>query len=317
MNALARFCLFVIAPLSILSSCIVTPVQKPFAAGDPAPLAPYEVFTPAIATQDGGVKRPLVVVLHGCLQTAQGIEKLSRMNDEATKGGFFVLYPEQKLNRHTMNCWRWFDPENRKPNSGELKELISMISEVKSKYPIDASKIYVAGLSSGGAEAAALLACYPRDFAGGALFSAPALGIAINEKEGEGALSNPPARLHREVCHPTAFKGPLLITTGTNDRTVSPRHALILADQFTTKAEKGIQHFDIFPLSRPGTLATQTVCFGNPSRVCRMTIDKMGHAWSGGDIASFSEPAGPSAAELVRRYLVEREIPQRDKGTGP
>ena len=318
------FCLLysLVWPIAIGSliagaGCVSVPAAKPFAAGEPNPLPPYELFTPAVVATQPNEKRPLVVVLHGCLQTANAVEKLSRMDDEANHGGFFVLYPEQKLNRHPMNCWRWFDPENRKPGTGELAEIMSVINEIKKKHPIDASKIYVAGLSSGGAEAAALLSCYPNDFAGGALIAAPAFGVAMNEKEGEAALATPPARLHREMCHPGQFKGPVFITTGTADRTVSPRHALILADQFTTKAEKANQHFDIFPLTRPGTHATQTVCFGNTSRVCRMTIDKMAHAWPGGTLASFSDPEGPSAAELIRRYLIEREAPQRDKGTGP
>ena len=300
--------------LTTMAGCVterVAPAYPSAQVHDGAP--PYRLYVPQIAQKDPASKRPLVVVLHGCLQTADAMAQLTKMNEEADRAGFFVLYPDQAKGRHPMNCWMWFDPANRKHQGGELKTILNMVDEVKKEHPIDPAGVYVAGLSSGGATAAALLACHPKEFAGGALVASPAFGVASDEKSAQVAMGEKPSKkkLAQESCQPNEFKGPVLIVAGTKDRTVNPGHASLLAEQFASPEERKQANLASWHLIYPGELSSITACYGKPSRVCRVLVDGLGHAWSGGHLFSFSEPRGPSTAELVRRFIVEKEAPKR------
>lgn len=297
----------------VLSGCVTERIAPAFpsqvAVGGP----PYLLYTPQVATKDPAVKRPLVVVLHGCLQSAQDMIESTRMNEEAERGGFFVLYPQQARGQHPMNCWRWFDRANRKAKSGELAVITKMIADVQAAHPVDPAQVYVAGLSAGGATASALLACEPGRFAGGALLASPGFGIASDETSAQFAMATAPSKsaiqAKGESCSPAAFKGRLIVLAGSKDKTVHPQQSALLTEQFTTPAEKKEKKISSIHLVYPGELPYQIVCFGQPARTCRVAVQDLDHAWSGGTLHPYSEPRGPSASELIRRFLVENEKP--------
>jgi poly(hydroxyalkanoate) depolymerase family esterase len=300
-----------------LAGCVSQTVKPAFPSSVAVGGPPYQIYLPSVVGKDPAVKRPLVVVLHGCLQTAETMGQLTRMNEEAERAGFLVLYPDQARGRHSMNCWQWFLPENRKRGGEELSMIMGMIEDVKKSQPVDPSRIYVTGLSSGAATSAALLACYPSDFAGGALLASPGLGIASNEKDAQLAMGQVPSRkkLSKESCSGTDFKGRVLILAGSRDRTVNPQQSALLAEQFSTDAERKVKVLSTFPLVHAGEMPYVMACFGKPARVCRVSVEGLEHAWSGGQLFPFSEPRGPSASEMIRRFLVEGEAPGKVAGT--
>lgn len=305
------FCL--LPALFLFCGCVTQRISPAFpsqvAVGGP----PYLLYSPQIAKKDPSTKRPLVVVLHGCLQSAQDLFEASRMNEEAERAGFFVLYPQQTRAAHPMNCWRWFDRENRKPNSGELALILKMVDEVQAKHAVNPAQIYVTGLSSGGATASALLACHPTRFAGGALIGSPGFGIASDEQNAQLSMASVPtkaaASASKESCSPQSFKGRLLIVAGSRDKTVHPRQAALLTEQFTTTDERKTKRVSSIHLVYPGEYPFQMLCFGPNTRVCTAEVSGLGHAWSGGTLHPFNEPNGPSTSEMIRRMIVENEKP--------
>jgi poly(hydroxyalkanoate) depolymerase family esterase len=290
------------------------------------PPSRYRVFVPSIAhakaSRWGRNRRPLLVLLHGCLQTASTMESGTRMNETAEREGFFVLYPDQARGRNMMNCWNWFDPRNQRPYSGELAEILAMIKQIEAEYAIDHERIYVAGLSSGAATAASLLACHPDRFAGGLLHSGPAYASAQGLFEGAHAMRLGPMVMAEDSlpANPKAFSGRLLLVQGDRDHIVHPSHQQRLVEQFATRDELSSAHSWSWraPASDPSVSAPETysahlTAYGSgraeTPRICRVTIEGLGHAWSGGKNTSFNDPRGPSINEAFVRYFLKGELP--------
>ena len=114
---------------------------------------------------------PLVVALHGCNQSVEGMAYESEWNKIAEQYGFIVLYPSQKVTNNPSRCFNWFEKSDTQKNSGESASIIAMIDYVIATYSIDTSKIYVYGLSAGAVMSVALLANYPAYFKAGAVYS--------------------------------------------------------------------------------------------------------------------------------------------------
>ena len=111
---------------------------------------------------------PLLVMLHGCSQDAYAFAQGSRMNELADEYRFVVLYPQQSLHANALRCWNWFEPQTGQ-GAAEAAAIAALVREVARRYPIDRSRVYVAGISAGGAMTAILALCY------GALFAACAI----------------------------------------------------------------------------------------------------------------------------------------------
>lgn len=121
---------------------------------------------------------PLVVVLHGCTQSAAGYDNGSGWSTLAERHGFAVLFPEQQRVNNPNLCFNWFSPEDARRGSGEAASIRAMVDAMVTRYSIDASRIYVTGLSAGGAMTSVLLASYPEVFAGGAIIAGLPYGAA-------------------------------------------------------------------------------------------------------------------------------------------
>ena len=118
----------------------------------------YKLYIPS---RLGGGPRPLIVMLHGCTQSADDFAAGTRMNFAAEGSGCFVLYPEQSLTANPQKCWNWFKPTDQQRGRGEPALIAAMTRHVMRSHPIDAGRVYVAGLSAGGAAAAIMGEAYP------------------------------------------------------------------------------------------------------------------------------------------------------------
>lgn len=275
----------------------------------------YELFIPN--SQRGHDKPiPLLVLIHGCRQSAKAMEAGTQMNALAEANGFAVLYPDQLKGRHPFNCWQWFLRENQMPNSGELGEIRAMIKEAQAKTAIDPTKVFVAGLSSGSGTAAALLACYPEVFAGGALHSGPAYGYVDDESSAIELIKNgPPAHAPAtRACDPSQFKGRLLVIQGTADKVVNPSNATRLFEDFKPKdsmAKATRSRISKTTLGGGiGAYPPVAICRSSQGhqQSCKLTLNGLAHAWSGGaPDKPFMDPQGLSANDLIVRFVMNGE----------
>jgi poly(hydroxyalkanoate) depolymerase family esterase len=121
---------------------------------------------------------PLVVVLHGCTQNAAGYDHGSGWSTLADRHGFALLYPEQKRGNNANLCFNWFEPGDIRRNGGEVLSIRNMIGQMLAEHDLDPSRVFVTGLSAGGAMTAAMLATWPELFAGGAIVAGLPYGTA-------------------------------------------------------------------------------------------------------------------------------------------
>jgi feruloyl esterase len=124
--------------------------------------------------------KPLVVVLHGCLQCASKVAKQTDWDKLADEYDFYVLYPQQRSINNPMKCFKWYKRKNNKKNSGENQSMKQMIDYTKSTYKIDDKKVFVTGLSAGAAMSVIMLATYPETFEAGASFAGAPFKVAVS-----------------------------------------------------------------------------------------------------------------------------------------
>jgi poly(hydroxyalkanoate) depolymerase family esterase len=175
---------------------------------------------------------PLVVVLHGCGQTAAGHDMGSGWSELADRYGFAALFPEQRTTNNPNTCFSWFAPDDVRRDRGEAHSIRQMIDQMHGKHTIDPSRIYVTGLSAGGAMANALLANYPEVFAAGAIVAGLPFGSATTIAEALETMSSGGERTARHwgdfVRTASRHEGPwprLSIWQGTSDLVVHPSNA--------------------------------------------------------------------------------------------
>jgi poly(hydroxyalkanoate) depolymerase family esterase len=182
---------------------------------------------------------PLVVVLHGCTQTAAGYDHGAGWSQLADDNGFALLFPEQRRANNANLCFNWFAPDDFRRDRGEVMSIRQMIDAAATTYHLDRTRIFITGLSAGGAMAVAMLAAYPELFAGGAIVAGLPYGCAASVPEafdrmrGHGGPHAP--TLQALLRDASSGRGPwpkISIWHGTADRTVDFSNAEAVADQW-------------------------------------------------------------------------------------
>lgn len=183
--------------------------------------------------------KALVVVLHGCTQTAAGYDQGSGWSQLADRHGFALLFPQQRRANNPNLCFNWFAPGDARRGRGEAHSISQMVRHLAPQYGLDSSQTFITGLSAGGAMTSAMLASYPELFAGGAVIAglpfatANTVPEALERMRGQGLPTRRElaARARAAADHDGAMPT-LSVWHGTNDSTVVPANATAIVDQW-------------------------------------------------------------------------------------
>lgn len=249
--------------------------------------------------------RPLIVMLHGCTQDADDFARGTRMNEHASRLGCCVLYPIQSGGANAQRCWRWFDASHQRRDDGEPSLLAGMTEQAIAEYRLDRTRVYVAGLSAGGAMALVLSEAYPDVFAAVAVHSGLPAGVAHSVPSAMAAMAGRPVRARRRA---RALSRPMpgLVIHGQADRTVAAANAEAIVDQLRARYEQTSSSPLVRQTSeeRSHQVTTYRSEDGTPV-IQQWNLPAGGHAWSGGDPGgSYTDPAGPDASAAIAAFFL-------------
>jgi poly(hydroxyalkanoate) depolymerase family esterase len=271
----------------------------------------YKLYVPPGAA---GRALPLVVMLHGCTQDPDDFAAGTGMNGRAREQGFFVLYPAQSRKANAQGCWNWFKHTHQQRHRGEPALIASMTQAVIARHGIDARRVYIAGLSAGGAMAAVVAACWPELFAAVGVHSGLAPGAATSLPEALSAMRGgvpagtsgmPTPVPGSQSAAPRRIEVPTIVFHGDRDATVHPDNG----GRVVAAATRGASSRTEQGRAGTGRSWTRHVHAVDPDapEVEHWVVHGAGHAWSGGQRAgSYTDPAGPDATGEMLRFFFER-----------
>lgn len=289
---------------------------------------PYRLYVPTAPTPpDAGhprevclqdaLKRPLIVLLHGCKQDAHDFAQGTAMNALAEAQGCMVLYPEQLPKANQARCWNWFEPEHQQIDQGEPGMIAALTRQVLSRdhgrSRADPDRVYIAGLSAGGAMAAVVAGLYPDIFAALGVHSGLPAGAAQDMLSAFTAMRTGANKGKKRA---TLAPLPTIVFHGSADITVHPDNGDHIADAalaaweaFGVPLKKGASQLEA--QTKAAQASTQRLIYcspDGPSFVEHWRIKDGPHAWSGGDAAgSFTAPEGPSASEAMLAFFLQHK----------
>jgi poly(hydroxyalkanoate) depolymerase family esterase len=274
----------------------------------------YQGYVPS--TYKAGTAMPLVVVLHGCTESAADIESLTQFDKLAEANKFIVVYPEQPQSANYLHCWNWFLPTDMQRGSGEPSIIAGITQWVQKHYTVDAKRTFVTGFSAGGAMTAIMGATYPDLFA--------AIGVGSGLQYGGPYIDPVKAGLQAyQAMGSQARVVPNLIFHGVKDTTVPVADADQLMRQWQTTADwaddgKSNNSIPAAPAStRQGqvqngqsyTVSDYVDSHGKELAQYWLVPD-MTHAWSGGcTCAKYSDPSGPDESTAIWNFFVNHPMP--------
>src|SRR5919112_98702 len=275
----------------------------------------YKLYVPSGYTGQEAI--PLVVMLHGCTQNPDDFAAGTSMNELAETHTFLVAYPAQAQNANMQKCWNWFKASDQQRGQGEPAMIAGITRQVIEEYEVADGRVYVAGMSAGGAMAAIMGATYPDLYAAVGVHSGLAPGAAqdlasaFSAMQGGGVSKTP-----RDESTRGRVSVPMIVFHGDRDTTVHPRNAeQLLAHYRTVDSTPGGRNATGEPVppvamrkgqvsgGYPYTRATQRDADGRPI-LEQWTVHGLGHAWSGGSSAgSYTDAKGPDASAEMMRFF--------------
>lgn len=264
----------------------------------------YRLYLPAAASR--GDRLPLLVMLHGCRQDAQIFAEGTRMNQLADRHDFIVLYPEQSRTANPLGCWNWFHPAVLK-GAGEAAAIVRIVRKVAKTCPVDTTRVYVAGMSAGGAMASVLANRHGSLFAACAVHSGLKYGAAASLSAAVVAMRDGARGSAIETPQGAPFV-PTLVIHGDRDQTVDPVNAGQIIEQARLSAN-GAPAQALVESTRRISSARRPYEQRDYARdgkvVLRLiAVEGLDHAWSGGDDRHpFNDPRGPDASRLIWDFV--------------
>jgi poly(hydroxyalkanoate) depolymerase family esterase len=276
---------------------------------------------------DAMTRAPLVCMLHGCTQDPASFAAATLMNHAADRHGFVVVYPGQDRGRNPQRCWNWFLPEHQQRDTGEPAAIAAIVRDLidrNSRCTIDPQRVFVAGLSAGGAMAAILSACYPDLFAAVAVHSGLAYKAAtdtgsafdVMTRGGAEAGADAQGRAAHAAMGTHARALPSIVIHGNADHTVAPVNAIQVLRQSMIANHLAAPETCDHDVARPTTSRRSDAGPGHSYARSQwidghgalmhelLMIDGLGHAWSGGaEGGSYTDPRGPSATEAIWTFF--------------
>ncbi len=268
-------------------------------------------------------------MLHGCTQSPDDFATGTHMNTLAETHTFLIAYPEQAQNANMSKCWNWFKAADQQRGRGEPSLIAGITRQIVEEHSIDADRVYVTGMSAGGAMAAIMGTTYPDLYAAVGVHSGLAPGAAQDLSSAFTAMRNggPAAARHDSPTQRTTGKStrivPIIVFHGDRDTTVHPRNGDHLLAHY--QAANGS---DVTGASAPRVTTREGRVTGGYTYTCathhdtdgravseQWTVHGLGHAWSGGSVpGSYTDPKGPDASAEMMRFFDQH--PRREQVGG-
>jgi poly(hydroxyalkanoate) depolymerase family esterase len=263
----------------------------------------YKLYVPSGYS---GQPLPLVVMLHGCTQSPDDFAAGTQMNELAEEQTFLVAYPAQAQSANVSKCWNWFNAGDQQRDRGEPSLIAGITRQIMRDLSVEHGRVYVAGLSAGGAAAAIMGSAYPDIYAAVGVHSGLACGAARDMPSAFTAMRQGGVPQRGGAKQPV----PTIVFHGDRDTTVNP----VNGDQVIAQSKAGSDlRTTVSRGQAPGGISyTRTVACdesGHPM-LEHWVLHGAGHAWSGGSPAgSYTEPQGPDASREMMRFFLEHPKP--------
>lgn len=252
---------------------------------------------------------PLVVMLHGCTQNPQDFARGTAMNALADEMGFIAAYPCQPAAANAQKCWNWFKPSDQQRGRGEPAMIAAVTQQVVRDHAADPARVYVAGLSAGGAAAAIMGAAYPDVYAAIGVHSGLACGSADSMWSAFAAMRSGSAK-------PSTVEGggtfvPVITFHGDSDTTVHAVNSAQIVAEAARRSDIALASRTEKGKSAGNRTYSRTISSG-PDGVPvieEWTIHGAGHAWSGGDASgSYTDASGPDASRAMLTFFLQHSL---------
>jgi len=270
----------------------------------------FKVYVP---TAYEGQPLPMIVMLHGAQQDPDDFASGTEMNIVAEENGFIVVYPEQSESSNPLRCWNWFMPANQTRESGEAAAVAALTREVAATYNVDRARVYIAGMSAGGALAVNLAVTHPELYAAAAIHSGLAFGVADEQMTALCAMNDGKGKVRLPDTlsdGPKPRAVPLIVFHGDADDTVHPRNSeqiVAMSRLLHGMSDDTVTPSSIYVADDAGGHAYTRHVFHDRDGESigeQWVVHGLGHAWSGGHPdGTHTDMRGPAASREIARFF--------------